>query len=469
MVKKSTSTVIFIIDLLIMYTCFFGVYTLIRGFNHISLGTVMFLAYIGLAWFIIAVNSSVTNVNIESKTIRVIKDTLIGYSVLSASVIGPVAVFGEFAPNNKLILWPMFFAVGLSLLLRLFTLITIKHFVKQGYQQKDVLIIGGGRVAEAVVKQITSSPELGYRLHGFLSDDLRKPLPRRFYLGKLDRFKEVVRSGAVNEVIIALPLKLEETIIEMVEKCEYEGIRVRIVPDFFRIIRNRAVLENIADIPLIGIRTEPLSFLRNRFIKRVFDIVFSLLVMVLLSPVYLLLAILIKLTSPGTAFFRQKRIGANNVEFEIYKFRSMTIQKEKMSDTIWTTPNDSRVTFIGRAMRKANLDELPQFWNVFIGNMSVVGPRPEREHFVEKFKKKIHFYKVRHLVKSGITGLAQVNGWRGDTSIEERVKHDIYYMENWTFGLDIKIIWLTLFGRKTQKNSISANRDSGALGTSINK
>ena len=453
MVKKSTSAAIFIIDLLIMYTCFFGVYTLIRGFNHISLGTVMLLAYIGLAWFIIAVNSSVTNVNIESKTIRILKDTLIGYSVLSASVIGFVAVFGEFAPNNKLILWPMFFAVGLSLLLRLFTLITIKHFVRQGYQQKAVLIIGGGRVAEAVVKQITSSPYLGYRLHGFLSDDLRESLPREFYLGKLDRFKEVVRSGAVNEVIIALPLKLEEMIIEMVEKCEYEGIRVRIVPDFFRIIRNRAVLENIADIPLIGIRTEPLSLLRNRVVKRSFDMVFSLLVMVLLSPVYLLLAILIKLTSPGPAFFRQKRIGANNVEFEMYKFRSMTVQKEKMSDTIWTTPNDSRVTSIGRVMRKANLDELPQFWNVFIGNMSVVGPRPEREHFVEKFKKEIRFYKARHLVKSGITGSAQVNGWRGDTSIEERVKHDIYYMENWTFWLDIEIIWLTLFGRKTQKNA----------------
>lgn len=453
MVKKSTSAAIFIIDLLIMYTCFFGVHILIRGFNHISLGTVILLAYIGLAWFIIAVNSSVTNVNIESKTIRILKDTLIGYSVLSASVIGFVAVFGEFAPNNKLILWPMFFAVGLSLLLRLFTLIAIKHFVRQGYQQKAVLIIGGGRIAEAVVKQITSSPDLGYRLHGFLSDDLRESLPREFYIGKLDRFKEVVRSGAVNEVIIALPLKLEEMIIEMVEKCEYEGIRVRIVPDFFRIIRNRAVLENIADIPLIGIRTEPLSLLRNRVVKRSFDMVFSLLVMVLLSPVYLLLAILIKLTSPGPAFFRQKRIGANNVEFEIYKFRSMTVQKEKMSDTIWTTPNDSRVTSIGRVMRKANLDELPQFWNAFIGNMSVVGPRPERKHFVEKFKKEIHFYKVRHLVKSGITGLAQVNGWRGDTSIEERVKHDIYYMENWTFWLDIEIIWLTLFGRKTQKNA----------------
>jgi len=453
MIKKSTSATIFIIDLLIMYTCFLGVYTLIRGFTHISLGTVMLLAYIALAWFIIAVNSSVTNVNIESKTITVLKDTLIGYSVLSASVIGFVAVFGEFSPNNKLILWPMFFAVSLSLLLRLFTLIIIKHFVRHGYQQKAVLIIGGGRVAEAVVKKITSLPDLGYRLHGFLSDDLRESLPKGFYLGKLDRFKEVVRSGAVNEVIIALPLKLEEMIVEMVEKCEYEGIRVRIVPDFFRIIRNRAVLENIADIPLIGIRTEPLSLLRNRVVKRSFDMVFSLLVLVLLSPLFLVLVILVKLTSNGPVFFRQKRIGANNVEFEIYKFTSMTVQKEKDSDTVWTTANDSRVTFIGKIMRKTNLDEFPQFWNVLIGNMSVVGPRPEREHFVEKFKKEIHFYKVRHLVKSGITGWAQVNGWRGDTSIEERVKHDIYYMENWAFWLDIKIIWLTLFGRKTQKNA----------------
>lgn len=441
------------LDLVIIYSCFLGVFVHFHGHISIPLSAVILMAYVGFVWFVIVLNSSITSVNIQSRILPVLRDTLIGYSVLSVSVIAMVSVFGQFAPNNKLVLWPLLIATIFSLVLRFFYLIIIKHFVKNGYQQKSVLLIGGDRVAEKVMNKILSFPSLGYRLYGILADYYHDSLSKGLYLGKLDKFSEIVRSGVVDEVIIALPLRREQLIIEMVEKCEYEGIRVRIVPDFFRIISNRAVLENIADIPLIGIRTEPLSFLRNRFIKRTFDIVFSLMVLVLLFPLFLVLAILVKLTSNGPAFFKQKRIGANNVEFEIYKFRSMTVQKKKMSDTIWTTSNDSRVTFIGRVMRKANLDELPQFWNVFIGNMSVVGPRPEREHFVEKFKKEIHFYKVRHLIKSGITGLAQVNGWRGDTSIEERVKHDIYYMENWTFGLDINIIWLTLFGRKTQKNA----------------
>ena len=247
---------------------------------------------------------------------------------------------------------------------------------------------------------------------------------------------------------------MEETIVAMVEKCEYEGIRVSIVPDFFRIIRNRSTLESLGDIPLIGIRIVPLDLLKNRVLKRGFDIAFSLTVLVFLSPLFLILAILIKLTSPGPVFFRQKRVGTNNVEIEIYKFRSMTVQDQEESDTIWTTANDKRVTLIGRIMRKNNLDELPQLWNVLLGNMSIVGPRPERGRFVEKFKKEIPNYRVRHLVKSGITGLAQANGWRGDTSIAKRVEHDIYYLENWSFWLDLKIIYLTLFNRKVWENAI---------------
>lgn len=412
------------------------------------------MAYIAFAWFLVALNSSIASVSIESKIYVVLKDTVLGYSVLSTTVIAIVAAFGEFAPNNKLILWPLLFAVVCSSTFRFFYLVILKHFTKHGYQQKSVLLIGGGRVAEKVANQILSSPDLGYRLYGFLADKYHESLPNNgFYLGKLERFKAIVRAGAVDEVIIALPLRKEETIIEMVKKCEYEGIRVRIVPDFFRIIRNRAVLESMGGIPLIGIRTEPLSLLKNRVLKRAFDIVFSLMVFVLFSPLFLILAILIKLTSSGPVFFKQKRIGANNKKFVMYKFRSMTIQSRDASDTLWTTVNDSRVTAIGRIMRKLNLDELPQFWNVLIGDMSVVGPRPEREYFVEQFRKKIPHYKVRHLIKSGISGWAQVNGWRGDTSIEERAKHDIYYIENWSFWLDLKIIWLTVLGSKTHKNA----------------
>jgi lipopolysaccharide/colanic/teichoic acid biosynthesis glycosyltransferase len=161
----------------------------------------------------------------------------------------------------------------------------------------------------------------------------------------------------------------------------------------------------------------------------------------------------IKLTSPGPVFFKQNRVGTNNVEFEMFKFRSMTVQAKKQSDTVWTTADDSRVTGIGKLIRKGNIDELPQFWNVLVGAMSVVGPRPEREYFVEQFKNDISDYKVRHLVKSGITGWAQVNGWRGDTSIKRRIECDIHYIEDWSLVFDLKIIWLTMFGRETNRNA----------------
>lgn len=377
--------------MLILYACFLGVFVHYRGFVSIPLGAGILMIFIALVWFIIALNSSIATVHIESRIFSILKDTLIGYSVLSAGVIGVVAAFGEFAPNNKLILWPLFFGAVFSSTFRFFYLLFIKHIVKEGYQQKSILLIGGDRVAERTMNQIISLRHLGYRLYGILADYYHESLPKGYYLGKLEKFSEIVRSGLVDEVMIALPLRMEEMIIEMVEKCEREGIWVRIVPDFFRIIRSTAVLDSLGDIPLIGIRTEPLSLLKNRVLKRAFDIVFSLMVIMILSPFFLILALLIKFTSRGAVFFKQERIGANNVKFEIYnKFRSMAVQDEKESDTVWTTASDSRVTLVGKIMRKVNIDELPQFWNVLIGNMSVVGPRPEREYFVEKFKKDIH-------------------------------------------------------------------------------
>ena len=240
----------------------------------------------------------------------------------------------------------------------------------------------------------------------------------------------------------------------MVEKCEREGVRFHIVPDFYHILRNRTVVDSLGDIPLIGIRPEPLNILSNRIIKRIFDIIIASTALVVLSPLFILFTILIKISSAGPVLFRQRRVGANNLEFEIYKFRSMIIQDQKDSDSIWTTSDDKRITNIGKFMRTVNMDELPQLWNVLLGNMSIVGPRPERKHFIEKFKDDIPYYNVRHLVKSGITGWAQANGWRGDTSIKKRVEYDIYYLENWSFWLDLRIIFLTLFNIRVWKTAI---------------
>ena len=411
------------------------------------------MGYIGFLWFFIALGSSISNIDSKTSVFNVFKNTLTGFSVLCAGVVFAVAVGGQFRSNDKLILYPLFFAFIISSIFRVFYILILRCFIKHGYKQKKLLLIGGGRIAEKVINQILTFPEFGYNLHGVLAEHYHESLPRDLYLGKLERFSEIVRSHLADEVIVALPLRMGKEIIDIVEKCENEGIRVRIVPDFYRLVRNRAVMDKLGDIPLISIREEPLSSMKNRMVKRGFDILFSSAVLILLSPLFLLLAIFIKLTSHGPVLFKQKRVGANNVEFDIYKFRTMIVQDNKESDSIWTTENDSRVTMLGKFMRKTNLDEFPQFWNVLIGNMSLVGPRPEREYFVEQFKKEIPNYKVRHLVKSGITGWAQVNGWRGNTSIAKRIEHDIYYLENWSFWLDIKIIWLTVFGENVNRNA----------------
>jgi Undecaprenyl-phosphate glucose phosphotransferase len=296
-------------------------------------------------------------------------------------------------------------------------------------------------------------PDFGYRLIGCLADEYPQSLTSDLYLGRIERIDRFLGSHTVDEVIITLSIRMEKVIIDIVEKCENEGVRVRIAPDFFGLVGTRAVLDRLGDIPLIAIRTEPLDLMRNRLIKRLFDIVFSLVTMLFCSPLMILVAILVKFTSPGPILFKQKRIGANNREFVIYKFRSMIVQGQTGSDKTWTTADDRRITRIGQFLRRTGLDELPQFFNVLTGSMSVVGPRPERQHFVEQFAKQVNRYKVRHQVKSGITGWAQINGWRGDTPIDQRITHDIHYIENWSFWFDLKIIWLTVFDKKTYRNA----------------
>ncbi len=412
------------------------------------------MGLIVIYWFIISVNSDIIKINRLFNTLKVLKDILITYSVLSAVTIATVAVFGEFRPNDKLILYPLLYSALLSTALRLIYLITMKHFLKCGYQQKSVLLIGSGRSAEQVVAKILSTPELGFRIQGILSDGHMELAPNGFYIGKYEQFPEILRKHQIDEVIIAKPLSEEHTIKSIVERCEKEGVRFCIVPDFYNIIPKWTVLNSFGDIPVIAVRNEPLNIFSNRIIKRLFDIIVSSAGLLILSPIFLVVAIAIKMTSQGPILFRQKRIENNNAEFTLYKFRSMIVQRWQDSDKTWTIPNDKRVTPFGKILRQTNLDELPQLWNVLLGNMSIVGPRPEREHFVKKFSMEIPNYRIRHLVKSGITGLAQANGWRGNTSIKKRIENDLYYLENWSIWLDLKIIFLTFFNRAAWKNAI---------------
>jgi Undecaprenyl-phosphate glucose phosphotransferase len=323
----------------------------------------------------------------------------------------------------------------------------LRYMRQHGYNARRLMIIGGGIQAKKVFDKVSEHPEFGYKQPVVLADTVTENGLLPFHKGAIADLRNIISSFDIDDVIVAYPLSREKEMIDIVAKCEAEGVRVRVALDFFQLVHNRIVMEEIGELPLIGLRPEPLIALSNRLLKRTFDIVFSLIVLLVLSPLFMLIALLIKLSSPGPVLFKQQRIGANNKSFDLYKFRTMRVQASKDSDTIWTKRNDDRVTSVGRIMRKLNLDELPQFYNVLIGEMSVVGPRPEREFFVDKFAEQIRAYRVRHLVRVGITGWAQIHGLRGDTSIADRVEYDLYYLENWTFWMDIKIIIKTVLGK----------------------
>lgn len=450
--KASGSIHIFIIDLLIIFTSHLACFIYYRGVAGISVEILALSIPLGLTWYLIALNSAVATLSVETPIFDILIKLFVAYSVLTAAMIFSVVVFGDFQPNAKLVLWPLFFSALCSGGVRLIYVLGVIYQIKKPLT-KNVLLVGGDRLAEKVMKKILSKPSLGYKLMGVLADYYHPTLQKEYYLGNLTEFGRIIKSAPIDEVIIALPFRKESQIIEMVHRCESEGIRIRLVPDFVRFVSNSVVLERLDNIPLIGIRRIPLDFVPKRILKRTFDIVFSILVFLFASPVFLMIMAFVKLTSPGPVFFGQERVGINNKKFLMYKFRTMIVQDKSNSDIVWTTSGDNRVTRFGRFLRRTNLDELPQFWNVLIGDMSVVGPRPEREHFVEQFKDQILNYKVRHFVKSGITGLAQVNGYRGDTSIKSRVESDIDYLENWSFGLDITIILLTIFSKDSYDNA----------------
>ena len=444
---------LFIMDLVIMFCLYYSFYRYYSNSLFISSNAIFLMVIILFVWILITVNSHLCTLSSNTRLFDLLLTTVKAYSFLSALLIATVAIFGHFKPNANLLLYPLFISFCVSFITRCIAFVVRKHFIAHGYMQKSVLVVGGDKLAERVVNTINSNPETGYRLYGVIADYYHETMPKGPYLGKIDRINEILSSHLVDEVLIALPLRREKELLAAVENCEFEGIRFRIIPDFFRIIDNRIVLDYMIDIPVISIRTEPLLSLKNRIVKRGFDVVFSFGILLLVSPLFLIMSIIIKAGSPGPVFFKQKRVGSNNKEFEMYKFRTMKIQEAEESDTVWTTEKDPRVTSIGSFLRKHNLDELPQFWNVFIGDMSVVGPRPERKFFVEKFKEEVPKYKVRHQAKSGITGWAQVNGYRGDTSIKKRIEHDLYYIENWGFWRDIGLIWRTIFSSKTNKNA----------------
>ncbi len=326
---------------------------------------------------------------------------------------------------------------------------------KKGYNIKHILLVGYSRAAEEYVNRILENPQWGYAVSGFLDDHvpvgtLYKGVPVQDTIAALPKMLE---EHDWDEVAITLSLRDYDYLGEIVGICEKSGVHTKFIPDYNSLIPTRPYTEDLMGLPVINIRYVPLTNMGNMVIKRAADILGSLFGIIITSPIMLVCAILVKATSPGPVIFKQERVGLHNKPFYMYKFRSMAQQAPEDERKGWTTKNDPRVTAVGRVMRKTSLDELPQLFNILKGDMSLVGPRPERPQFVEKFKEEIPRYMIKHQVRPGLTGWAQVNGYRGDTSIRRRIEHDIYYIENWSFWFDVKIIMMTFFTGFVNKNA----------------
>ncbi|MED4352039.1 undecaprenyl-phosphate glucose phosphotransferase [Schinkia azotoformans] len=335
--------------------------------------------------------------------------------------------------------------------------LALKYFRARGYNKRFILIIGAGELAIKYYHQVRNHPQIGLEVIGFL-DDFKQEHEKDHrgmteIIGKINDLSLILEERIVDEVVVALPLHAYEKYEYIVQICEKNGVRLFIIPGLHTIFPARPHVEMLGDIPLVTIRDIPLDELRNSILKRLFDILFSIFAIVGTFPLMAIIAVIIKLTSRGPLIFKQERIGKNRRPFMMYKFRSMKQQTSEASNTEWTTKDDPRKTKFGAFLRKTSLDELPQFFNVLKGDMSIVGPRPERPYFVEQFKEQIPKYMVKHHVRPGITGWAQVNGLRGDTSISKRIIYDIFYIENWTFVFDLKIIIKTFINGLISKNA----------------
>jgi Undecaprenyl-phosphate glucose phosphotransferase len=264
-------------------------------------------------------------------------------------------------------------------------------------------------------------------------------------VGVIDDTDVVLAGATLDEIAVTLSLSDYDMLAEIVSKCEKSGVHTKFIPDYSSLIPNRPYTEELDGLPVINIRYVPLTNTLNAVVKRIFDFIFSLAGIIILSPLMIILALIVRFSSKGPVIYKQERIGLHNKSFNIYKFRTMRVQEATEEQKAWTVKDDPRVTKSGRVMRRFNLDELPQLFNILKGDMSLVGPRPERPQFVEQFKEEIPRYLIKHQVRPGLTGWAQVNGFRGDTSIHKRISYDLYYIENWSFGFDLKILFLTIF------------------------
>ena len=347
------------------------------------------------------------------------------------------------------IVWGLFLV--LNVLFTYFSREAVRELLERrwraGHGLKRILIAGAGDLGRMVADRVLQHREFGFQVVGFVDDRAGgdhigyRGLP---LLGTLAEVGDIAQRERIDHLYVALPLEEHAKLLDLVEITGRQCIDVKVVPDLLQFITLRARLEDLDGLPIININDVPLQGF-NAWLKRVIDIGLSSAALLVLAIPLATIAVIVRLTSRGPIFYAQERIGLDGKGFTVYKFRSMYEGAESNTGPVWAREDDPRATPIGRWLRRLDLDELPQFWNVLRGDMSIVGPRPERPFFVEQFKHRIPQYMLRHKVKAGITGWAQVNGWRGNTSLEKRIEYDLYYIENWSVTLDLKIMWLTIF------------------------
>jgi Undecaprenyl-phosphate glucose phosphotransferase len=322
----------------------------------------------------------------------------------------------------------------------------VRGLRRHGRFVRRALVVGAGELGQEVVRRLRGHPEFGVRVLGYLDD--RVPAGERIegkeVLGGCEAVTRLLADLRVDQLFLALPLDAHHEMLKVLNAIEGELVDVKMVPDVLQFVTLRAAVEELEGLPVISLAQSPITGWR-RLAKRAMDLVLASIGLVVFAPFMGLIALAIRLTSPGPVFYRQERMGLDGRSFQMYKFRSMRVNAEARSGPVWAAEGDRRRTPVGRVLRRFSLDELPQLWNVVEGDMSLVGPRPERPFFVHQFKTRIPQYMLRHKVKSGLTGWAQVNGLRGNTSLEKRIEYDLYYIQNWSVALDLKILILTLY------------------------
>lgn len=387
-------------------------------------------------------------------------------NIIMANTIGILIVFAGFflvlsysedAKNFSRAMFVYFYIINIITeeIERLFIRAVLRSVRKKGYNLKHILLVGYSKAAEQYIDRIKQNPQWGYDVQGILDDNIARGTMYKGIkvIGSTGNLEYILPENKLDEIAITLGLEEYYKLNKIVAECEKSGVHTKFIPDYGNIIPTRPYTEDLLGLPVINIRYVPLSNTFNALIKRLTDIVGSIICIIVFSPVMLVSAILVKATSSGPLIFKQERVGLHNKPFQMYKFRTMYVQTEEEERKGWTQKNDPRVTSVGRFLRKTSLDEFPQLFNVLKGDMSLVGPRPERPQYVEKFREEIPRYMIKHQVRPGMTGWAQVNGYRGDTSIRKRIEHDLYYIENWTLGLDMKILFLTVFKGFINKNA----------------